>query len=254
MKQTQSSDALVLEEMHPLAGLLCLSGLFLRLVLSDPLLNALGIHYSGDMEGSAIEKIHPGTYIIFLSFFVLLWDEGNPVGQIGRCFKGNRLYMLYLFLYLVIFVLWLVKSPVGIGLLIDTHIPVVITAIVLSYTPKSYCRTAVKCFLLLAVVNSLIGIAESIGRFRIFTFDPTWTVMQEAIFRSSALLGHPLSNAMFTTVAVYVAMGMRFSVIAKSVMLAIFLASLVAFGGRGGFGLTVIGLIPLGVGRGVTDV
>jgi hypothetical protein len=40
-------------------------------------------------------------------------------------------------------------------------------------------------------------------------------------------------------------MGMRFSPFTKSILLVIFLASLVGFGGRGGFGLSVLGLLPL---------
>jgi hypothetical protein len=237
-----------MEESHRVAGLICLFGLFLRLVLSDPLLNAFGMHYSGDTEGSAIEKIHPGTYFIYLSLFVLLLDGGDPFGRIVRMYRQYRGYTLFLCLYLFIFVWQLVKSPIGMGVLIDTHIPVAICALVLSYGPRSACRTAVHGLVLLAVANSLIGIAESLGRFRIFTFDPSWVVLHEDIFRSSALLGHPLTNAAVTCVVIFIAMGMRYRPITKSLLLAIFIASLVAFGGRAGFGVSILGLVVLACG------
>jgi hypothetical protein len=233
------------DESLPLAGLICIVGLFFRLVLSDPLLNAFGMHYSGDTEGSAIEKIHPGTYFFYLSLFVLLWEKGNPLAQINRMYREYRGYTLFLCLYLFLFVWQIVKSTTGMGVLIDTHIPVAVCAVVLSYAPRTACRWAVNGFVFITALNSLIGIAESLGRFRIFTFDPTWTVLHEDIFRASALFGHPLTNAMVTDVAIFIAMGMRYGRITKALLMAIFLASLVAFGGRGGIALCILGLIPL---------
>jgi hypothetical protein len=93
----------------------------------------------------------------------------------------------------------------------------------------------------------MVGIAEGIGKFRIFSFDPNWVVMNERQFRASAFLGHPLSNAMFTSVALFVLMGIRLHPLLKAGLLAVFLSSLVAFGGRGGLGFSVIGLIPIGL-------
>ncbi len=183
---------------HPVAGLLCLFGFFLHIILSDPLLNSLGIHYSGD-EGKFYEKIHPGTVFIFLSLFALLWSRLNPIDKAFVIAKQHMAYASLLILYILLFIYMALRSgPAELAFIIDTHMTVPICAIVLCYTPLSYCRNAVYFFIAIALLNSAIGIAEAMGKFRIFTFDPGWGVLKEHYFRASALRGHPLNNTMFT--------------------------------------------------------
>jgi hypothetical protein len=234
-------------ETHPIAGLICIFGVVLRLATPPPLLSALGFDFSGDMTGAFYQKIHPGTYFIIASYFVLLAGRGNPFQQFLQTVRDYTIYNFLLMLYVLLFIYWAIRGPVGVGMLIETHMVVPVCAIVLSYMPRAYCQRVINFFVVFAVMNSLIGMAESIGRFRIFTYPEDWVVLKELSFRSSALLGHPLNNAMFTPVMLLVAMAMRYSAALKGFLLLVFLASLVAFGGRGGFGFSVLSLMPLGL-------
>lgn len=214
------------------AGVLCLTGFFLHILLSDPLLNALGVHYSGD-EGKFYEKIHPGTILIFLSLLVLLAKGSNPIERFFAIAREHAAFVVLLALYVLLFLYMAARSGfAGLAFIIDTHMSAAICAIVLSYAPPSLCRKAVNFFIGASLVNGLIGIAEAIGKFRIFTFDPDWPVMHEQYFRASAFIGHPLDNAIFTSVALCVLLALDYSRWIKNVATIIFMAALVAFGGR----------------------
>jgi hypothetical protein len=243
-----SDDDSPLGGSHRLAALLCLLGFFLLVVLSQPLLNSLGLLSTDKLGGNPLTKVHPGSMVIILSFLVLLNDGGRMTLRAAQLFCKFPIYMSLVAVYLLLIAYWVIRGPVGVGLLLDTHIVAPMCAIILSCAPRRYCRNGVYLFILLATLNSMVGIAEAIGKFRIFPFDPQWSVMNEQHFRASAFLGHPLSNAMFTSVALFVVTGIRLQPLLKAGLLAVFLASLVAFGGRGALGFTVIGLIPIGLG------
>ena len=130
--------------------------------------------------------------------------------------------------------------------MLETHLLPPICAIVLSYAPLSYCRRATYFFIFFATINSSIGIVESIWKFRIFTFDPSWAVNQEPSFRASALIGHPLNNAMFTNIAIFVMLATPMPKLLRSGILAILLVSLVSFGGRIGLLYGVLGTLFYG--------
>ena len=235
------------QESCPVSGFICLTGIFLHMLLSDPLLNTLGMHYSGE-EGHFYEKIHPGTYFIFLSFATLLYERGNPISMLIKLYREQTIFLLLLALYILLFLYMAVRSgPQGLAFIIDTHITVPICALVLSYTPLSCCRTMISGFICIAALNSTIGIAEAIGKFRLFTFDPDWVVLKEHYFRASALRGHPLNNTMFTSVALFTALAMRYHIVLTCFLTALFIASLVAFGGRAGLVFCLLGLGILGV-------
>src|SRR6185369_14882942 len=164
------------------AGLLCVLGVLFHIGLSDPLLNMLGVHYSGP-EGAFYEKIHPGTVCYFLAFLVLLCS-GNPVARLIDLCRQNTAFMTLLFCDPVLFFYMGIRSGfAGLAFMIDTHMSAAICAVILSHTPVGLCRKLVGLFIAAALINAVAGIAESFGHFRIFSFDPDWVVLHEQDFR-----------------------------------------------------------------------
>ncbi|MGA3091794.1 MAG: VpsF family polysaccharide biosynthesis protein [Terriglobales bacterium] len=232
---------------YPRIGLLCLLGITLHLFLTEPVLLRFGIHYADENNG-LFEKLHPGTYVIILSFVMLLIRSRHPLTTIGRLHKPEGIYTTFLSIYVLIFSYMVARSSAkGLSFLIDTQICAVMAATVLCYTPVSYCRRALYIFIGFAVANSLIGICEGMTKWRLFEFDPTSSIAKEPNFRASALLGHPLSNAIFTSVMLFVTLGVRLSTFVKLVASTIFLISLVAFGGRTGLIVSCLGVGVLGL-------
>ena len=229
-----------------LAGALCLFGVALHILLCGAVLDSLGFHYAED-EGAWYEKIHPGTLFIFLSFFALLWQR-NPIRESIALYRKYRAYcwLLIIDLLLVAYMVARDGTP-GLAFMLNTHLTVPICAIVLSGRPAPWRYAAVQGFVALAVANSLIAIAESLGKFRIFAFDPRWNALSETYFRATALEGYPLTNAAFTTVALFVAMGLHYSPPLNLLLIMAFVMSLVAFGGRVALAVAVSGLLLLGL-------
>lgn len=224
---------------HIPAVIVCVCGFLAHTLFSDPLLNSVGFNYSN--EGKFYEKFHPGSLLILLSFVMLLARKGRTIAEIGIVMRTYPIYSAFLLLYvLLVPYMGLRSGGGGLAFLIDIHITAGVAAIVLSYAPRSICKKAVALFLGIAALNSIIALIESLGRFRIFTFNPDWVVLMEQHFRSSALLGHPLNNAMFTSVALFIALAVPLKPLPKTALVALLLASLVAFGGRAAMTYSVV--------------
>lgn len=214
------------------ASILCLGGVFLHILFSDPLLGTLGFHYSGD-EGRFYEKIHPGSVLIFLSLAVLLVNGKNPLTRLGMLYLEYRAYVILLLVYILMFGYMAVRSGVsGLAFILDTHITAVICAIVLSHALPALCRKAVAFFILLAIINSIAGLCEALCHCRMFTFEADWSVLHEEHFRASAFIGHPLDNAIFTVIALFILLNTGYYMLIRIILTILFLLSLVAFGGR----------------------
>lgn len=251
MEQLQAlPHARTAEIAHPRAVLVCLAGLLLHFLLSGPTLDGLGINYTGD-SGAVYEKLHPGTLLVYFSFVILLFSSGNPLMKIMEIYRREKTAFFLLTVYVFLYIYMAFRSGVGgTAFMLDSHFTVPMAVIVLSYAPYGLCQRAVKAFVALAILNSLTGIMESAGRFRIFHYAADWNVLHEEFFRASAFIGHPLANAALTSIALFIAVGQPYRPLTKITMVVIFLISLVAFGGRSGlaisvFGVSVIGIIEL---------
>lgn len=214
------------------AGLLCLFGFLLHMLLSGPVLDALGVRYSGE-EGHFYEKIHPGTVFIFLSLPVLLTSSSNPIAKAFALYRRHTAFSVLLLLDILLFFYMAARSgTAGLAFFLETHVNAVICAIVFSYAPRILCQIAVRCFIVAVLVNALAGIAEAAGKFRLFAFDPEWSVLHEEYFRASAFMGHPLDNAVFTSVALFVLLALDLPAIARAFFALLLMVGLIAFGGR----------------------
>jgi len=222
----------------------------LHIILSDPLLNSLGFNYSGE-EGKFYEKLHPGSILIIIAFFIFLFISSSPIDKIITISRTNKAAIKLLFICTIAFFYMGLRSGfAGLAFIIDTHICGVICAIILQdaqkkYSGQKYCRKALNLFTLLAVTNSIIAIFEAIYQVRIFEFPADWLVLKEENFRSSAFLGHPLNNAIFTCVALFVMLVSNYNNILKTFFGVIFIISLLAFGGRAALLFAISGSIFL---------
>lgn len=238
-------DSLIKGAANPLAGALCLFGVFLHIILSDGLLGLIGFDYSGE-EGKFYEKLHPGTLFIYIAFFVLLIGQGNPLERLLKIARYQMVPFALLFLCILIFIYMTIRSGAsGIAFLLDTHFTPPMCAIIMCYTPASMCRRAAHLFVAFSVFNGLLGIAESIGKFRFFSYDPTLAFMRESTFRASAMRGHPLNNAALSAIAIYIVFAIPYSQTIKTLFLGILSISLISFGGRASLGIGLAGLMVL---------
>jgi polysaccharide biosynthesis protein VpsF len=228
------------------AVIVCMCGFFSHMLFSDPFFNSIGWHYSGP-GGAIYERFHPGTTLILISFLMLIFRNGQSLVNLTVIFKHYTVYASLLTLTVILGLYMGLRSGFGgLAFILDTHVTIAVIAIVLSHAPESLCRKTLCIFLTMALINSGIGIMESIGKFRIFTFNANWPVMSETYFRASAFLGHPLNNAMFTSVAIFTALALRIPLMLKTFLVTVFVVGLVAFGGRAGLVYSLSGLLFYG--------
>jgi hypothetical protein len=183
------------------SGLLLLS-MCAFLMLSAPTLAALGIPYD-IQEGSFPAKIHPGTYLLSLTCLSAWADAGFGWHGLRRALQNQPLLAAYLLCMLSCFV-WAVSrhGPSGLAFYIDTLLTPAVAALLLMSQPEAVRSLMLQLIMAFLLLNSALAVAEYIAKGHLV---PGVMGASEAdnggFFRSSALLGHPLSNAKITVAA-----------------------------------------------------
>lgn len=235
----------VVIDVRPFAvGLTFLSILALFL-LSGQMLNLVGIPYDAP-GGNPLIKIHPASYLSMLALAAWIVADGGLSVFLGRTWRENPgLLALFLAIGLLTFqVIVVQKTPVS--QVIDNF---VLTACLFAALVRlrpgemKFFALVVQAIL---VVNSFLGYAEVLGGFRLTPL----TINGEVLtwdWRATALLGHPLMNAMTTAVClVSLALGAGPFRRTPRLMLVLFhFGALFFFGGRTAIVLSAAALVAI---------
>ncbi len=225
----------------PLA-LACL-GLTLYLLLSDNLLVTLGIPYNVP-QGAFPFKIHPGTYCIALGFVLLL--RGNPWRRLVELFRLSPGLTSLAVATTATMVYALVRfGASGSGFFIDTLLAPALLGLILLRAPVAWRPSVFWIALSLLSLNAVIGIGEAATGARLVPYLAGDQPLTEEFFRATALGGHPLSNALRTTILLFAALvlpsGFRLALIPLLVI------ALLAFGSRTALATSMLLLLAWGV-------
>ncbi|NVK58096.1 MAG: hypothetical protein HWE26_21080 [Alteromonadaceae bacterium] len=170
-------------------------GLLFRLIVSNGLLDQF-ISYTSS-GGSIVEKLHPGTLLVMLA--CMLPRKKN----INAEFASFRVVSLAFFTIISYgtFYLLLRSGLSSIAYIVDTFLCAIFAGIYLATAPQHVARLVVNIILVIAGVNAFIGIGEMILQKHLLP-DPGFSF---GYFRSYAIFGHPLLNALMTgTVGIFV--------------------------------------------------
>ncbi|PZX09858.1 VpsF family polysaccharide biosynthesis protein [Celeribacter halophilus] len=173
------------------SGALFLIGLFLRLALSNGLLNQF-IPYTLP-GGSIVFKIHIGTVLILTAFLLRSKKIYFPqqFRAVGRSSYAFMLILVYATIWLV-----LQFGISSVAYLVDTFFCALFGALYLLNARRVVAWSAFKMIVVFTGINSVVAIFEFITRAH-FLPDPGFRFYY---FRSYALFGHPLLNALLTGV------------------------------------------------------
>jgi len=179
---------------------LLLLAITLYMTLSSLTLAWLGVPY--DLPGgNPLVKFHPGTWVLVLALLVALAGCGHPLRVLlGRLWQAPLL-AVYLGA-MVIVAVWSVSrnGTGGAAFIVDTlWMPGIALLVLGLYGPARH-RRLLRWMVALLVLNALVALAEYAARQTLvprFAAD-TGLVADAGYFRASALLGHPLANAMIT--------------------------------------------------------
>ncbi len=218
--------------------ILMLLGLTLYLAVSDTLLSMVGIPYTASF-GSFIYKLHPATYFCLLSMLFAIFSNGNALRQPAQVWQ-NVSYGLYCMVVCMLMVYTTYRYGMsGSAFLIDTLLMPAIVGLTLNLYPDTWRATLFKVILSICLANALISIVEAATQWRLEEYAVSGgTLIVDDQFRATALMGHPLGNAMVMSVAAFGMTVWCRHWLLRTMAVFVFLLSLLAFGGRTAFLLT----------------
>ncbi|MCA0399964.1 MAG: VpsF family polysaccharide biosynthesis protein [Proteobacteria bacterium] len=222
---TPGHDALI----HRLA----LVFVFLMVFLSPLTLGMIGWNYDAP-GGSGPTRFHPATLTILLLFLLILVREGNPLAAFFSFFARDTFSSLFLLIWMVVLYHGIVVQGMPAAGLVDTFLlPLLMLMSFRQFEERTKKRIAALLHVAFAL-NAIIGIGEFATGLRLTPLT-TGGVELASDWRSSALLGHPLGNALLTgcyAIALMLGGGGALSVPKRAAMLMLQFAGMVAFGGR----------------------
>jgi hypothetical protein len=253
--------------LEPVALALTVAALVTLCVVSPLTLAVYGVDYD-TAGGSALAKIHPGTYLAVLALAARLAAAPRPWPTLQRLLLAEPGLLLYLAALglLAVYVIAIARSPVT--PLIDTFLLALLLTMLLEGLDERVARLLALILVGIFAADALLALAEVSTGWRLIhisvpegvTSDPTrpdlvfdWRADLATDWRATALFGHPLENAMLmggflvcmaSRGTAWLGTGLRFG-LGILALLAMF-----AFGGRAslvfsGFLIVLFGLTAL---------
>ncbi len=238
--------------LSPPRGLFFCAGLaavvVLLLTVSGLALTQLGWNY-GEAGGSALEKMHPGTLVAAVLLMLSAAMRGNPLSAFIRTLEAYPGVIIYLAGIAVLMLHAVFVAGLPFTVFIDTFVlPAIVFLLLRDISDERRRRLALLVHTLFAI-NAVLGLAEFALGFRLTPLYVEGEVL-EAEWRSSALLGHPLGNAILTGcyMILLVKGGARdLPLLLRPVVFALASVGMVVFGGRAAtaFMLIILGGLAL---------
>ena len=198
----------------------------LILFLDDNLLSLIGYPHR-DPEASQFFKIHPLGYLSIAVFFIFLFVGKINISSLLQKCKIEAFLLLFCFLMLVY--LFVNERFSSVSFIIDALLTPAIVAILFSYTDPQNLYSQKSLIYFLFFLNFIMAAYEKISHTPILTdkylrFDD---------FRSTALYGHPLNNALIISTMGIILYISFHKTIGRIIVLLIVIISLLCFGARG---------------------
>lgn len=164
--------------------------------VSEMALAAIGINYDS-VGGAMWQKLHPATYAASLAIAFDILARARPVAHVKHLlakFPGATFFLANLLL-LIVYAVLVQQTPIT--SLIEPYV-IAIVALFMYDDIAPDTRELLRRFLhTLLFVNAVIGLLEFATHLRLFPYVISGEPV-EGDYRSTAMLGHPLSNASTT--------------------------------------------------------
>ncbi|PKH93336.1 hypothetical protein CXF76_01805, partial [Pseudoalteromonas sp. 78C3] len=205
-------------------------------ILGGYLLEDLGVKYVSD-GGSPLVKIHIYSYVLLFFTVLLTLKKGisKPLGNLKEL-KSTWLISSLSVSIVVLYGLYRFGTS-GMAYLIDTIVSALLAIYILSQLTNEHKDKLLKLVAYLLFINAVIAILEFIlGKTLV---DVSFSSFSH--FRSTALLTHPLNNALIT--ASLALLLLNKTKIPVFIYFTVILIALFAFGGRGAAGMFLAGFV-----------
>ncbi len=174
------------------------AGLALRLLISASLLNA--VYPYSSTGGALYEKLHPGTYIIYLVAFLLATGKRSSVNSDHQLLNVPKVIPLAI---VFIGVIGLATGrTTSMGFLFDSVMLGPVSVYILLHFSKQERLLITKLALICVYTNALFVVLELILGRQLLPSN-----LSQAVFRPAGLIGHPLLTGLFSVSSIPVTLG-----------------------------------------------
>ena len=213
---------------------LAMFAVVLELTVSANLLTMLGIPYVSD-GGSLFCKLHPGTYLLILSFALRIIQRGSwlMIGSQKTLTAGLGLLVACLFYSLFM------TGPANLVVLLDTFLPAGLLAFILSKGQSGDLQQLRSLMQMLIVTSATLALAETAAQVTLIPLylnDSPYHPHGED-FRPTALFDHPLTGSVMTMLGLALTPQCRWC---KLPYAGLMWAAMLAYGGRVAIGTTLL--------------
>ena len=202
------------------------------------LLENVGIKYVSE-GGNPLVKIHISTYILMLTVAIFTLRRGINVPLTSLRELRASWLISFLCIVLVIFYGLIRFGTSGMAYLVDTMVAPLLALYLLSQLSITHKNKLLTLLAYLLFINSVIAILEFILGSTLISVD----FSKFSHFRSTALLTHPLNNALIT--AALAPLLMSYTRISYLIYFTVITLALFAFGGRAATGIFILGVFIL---------
>ena len=227
-------------------GLVAVLALFL--MVSPFMLEMFGWAY-GTPGGSAFEKIHPATWLLMIVLLLSASVRGNPLSAGINAAHAHPAVMVYIAAVVVLILQAIIILRQPFTTYIDTFLAPAAAFLLLHKLPAWRGRRLALVIHGLFFLNAVIGIAEFLFGFRVTPFVIEGVEFAEE-WRSSALLGHPLSNALMTgcyVLSLALGSGREMPLFVRLSVFIVTTLSMAVFGGRAATLVLIVLLTLIGI-------
>ena len=202
-------------------------------MVSAMLLFNFGINYEA-AGGSLFEKVHPGSWLVFLAFALSMFAGGEPARHLDGIVARQPGLSVFFVTWLVLLAQAVLVQKAPFTPLIDTFLMPMALLVLLRATGDAGKRRIAMLIHAFYAANALLGLYEFLSGYRLTPY-VAGTLLVEADWRSTAFFGHPLANAILTgsyVVAICAGGARELPPVLRPAMVGLQMAAMIAFGGR----------------------
>lgn len=218
-------------------------------LISPLMLYDLGFNYAG-AGGNIFEKVHPGTWMLLLALLLKAIGGGNPLGMMDD-FVKSRALVIYLLGLAALFGYTILARGTPFTPWIDTYLMPALIYVAITNMSARDIRTMAVSIQVLLFANALLGLYESLTGYRFSTYVAGEFLIDQD-WRATALLGHPLANALATgsyVIILALGGGRDLPKVLRALMLLLQLLAMTAFGGRSSLVISLLIVVAIGLFR-----
>ena len=203
--------------------------------VSSLALNNIGSSYES-AGGAFYEKIHPASWLAFAALLFHALSHPSPRAFFGEALNAYPGLLVYFLAFAALLQHIIFAQRVAFTPILDTFLAPAALFLCLAHSAPERRRTLALLLHVAMLANAALGLYEFLSGWRLTAFAEVFgDASSEPDWRSSALLGHPLTNAMTTGVyALTLAQGggWRMPAALRPPALALQCLAMVVFGGR----------------------